>query len=197
MSRRRAGGGRGVTGVRIMGGAARGRTVGVVRGVRPTEGRVREALFSIWQERLPGARLLDLFAGSGAVGFEALSRGAASVLFVEGEPGALRELERNSQLFPPDRARRWRTRLPAGLGELAERARDEWGLFDLVFADPPYTFTAHARLLAGIEPLLAPDGEAALEHATRVESPEEAEGLVRGAVRRYGESALSFYSRRK
>ena len=144
----RGGGGRGVRGVRgvrIMGGAARGRTVGVARGVRPTEGRVREALFSIWQERLPGARFLDLFAGSGAVGLEALSRGAASVLFVEGDPGALRELERSSQLFPPDRARRWRTRLPAGLGELAERARREWGPFDLVFADPPYTFTAHAR----------------------------------------------------
>jgi 16S rRNA (guanine(966)-N(2))-methyltransferase RsmD len=191
---RRAGG---VRGVRITGGEARGRAVAVARGVRPTEGRVREALFSIWQERLPGARFLDLYAGSGAVGLEALSRGAAAVLFVESDPRALRELERSVRLFAPERARRWRTSLPAGLGELARRAGGEWERFDLVFADPPYAFTGHPRLLAGIEPLLAPDGEAAIEHSARRELPEEGGGLARASVRVYGETALSFYSRRK
>ncbi|HZI64077.1 MAG TPA: 16S rRNA (guanine(966)-N(2))-methyltransferase RsmD [Thermoanaerobaculia bacterium] len=200
MSHRRAGGvrgARGVRGVRIMGGEARGRAVAVARGVRPTEGRVREALFSIWQERLPGARFLDLYAGSGAVGLEALSRGAAAVLFVESDPRALRELERSVGLFAPERARRWRASLPGGLGELARRAGSEWDRFDLVFADPPYAFEAHPRLLAGIEPLLAPEGEAAIEHSARRELPEESSGLARASVRVYGETALSFYSRRK
>ncbi len=187
----------GARGVRITGGEARGRKVAVTRGVRPTGGRVREALFSIWQGRLEGARFLDLYAGSGAVGLEALSRGAARVLFVESDLSALRALERSCRPFGRERARRWRARLPAGLGELAARAEPDWSGFDLVFADPPYAFAAHSRLLEGIAPLLARGGEVAVEHSSRLELPEEAGDLVRTAARRYGETALSFYSRRK
>ena len=72
-------------GVRISGGELRGRVLEVAPGVRPTEGRVREALFSIWQDRLPDAKFLDLFAGSGAVGLEALSRGASSASRTESQ----------------------------------------------------------------------------------------------------------------
>ena len=76
----------------MTGGDLRGRMIQVPAGARPTVGRVREALFSIWQEVLPAARLLDLFAGSGVVGVEALSRGALAVLAVELDPRALRLL---------------------------------------------------------------------------------------------------------
>ena len=72
-------------GLRIAGGAHRGRRLAVPQGARPTQDRVREALFSIWGERVRGARFLDLFAGSGAVGIEALSRGAATATFVESD----------------------------------------------------------------------------------------------------------------
>src|SRR6185436_4144983 len=72
------------SGVRVTGGEHRGRGLAVPPGARPTEGRVREALFSIWSDRLEGARVLDLFAGSGVVGLEALGRGALSALAVDG-----------------------------------------------------------------------------------------------------------------
>jgi 16S rRNA (guanine966-N2)-methyltransferase len=178
-------------GTRIAAGALRGRRLAVPPGARPTEGRVREALLSIWQDRLDGARLLDLYAGSGAVGLEALSRGAAVVVFVESDRAALRALARNCALAEGGRAIRRRASLPGGLAvALADQAP-----FGLVFADPPYRFAAHAGLLLAIEPHLAAGGEVALEHAARGATPETAGALVRHAVRRYGESALSFYRR--
>jgi 16S rRNA (guanine966-N2)-methyltransferase len=87
-------GGRG--GARLTGGELRGRTVAVVGETRPTEGRVREALFSIWRERLPGCLFLDLYAGSGVVAFEAVSRGAARAVAVEEDPLAVRVLTANA-----------------------------------------------------------------------------------------------------
>lgn len=178
-------------GARISGGGLRGRRLVVPAGVRPTEGRVREALLSIWQDRLPGARVLDLFAGSGAVGLEALSRGAARAVFVEGDPAASRALERNCALALPGQALHRRASLPSGLAvALADQPP-----FDLVFADPPYAFTAYESLLRSIAPHLGPGGEAALEHAARRDPPELVGELARRSTRRYGESALSFYGR--
>ena len=161
-------------------------------GARPTEGRVREALFGIWSERREGARVLDLFAASGAVGLEALGRGALSLLAVDDDPRAVRLLRANAEalgVFGAGAAIR-RLTLPGGLARLAAEGL---GPFDLVFADPPYRFDAHAELLAGVAPLLAADGEVAVEHSSRADLPPEAGRLVRADVRRYGESALSFY----
>jgi 16S rRNA (guanine(966)-N(2))-methyltransferase RsmD len=179
---------RGGPGVRVIGGELKGQRLAVGAGVRPTEGRVREALFSIWQERVAGARLLDLFAGSGAVAIEALSRGARSAVCVEADREALRVLERNRDLLPPGVLTVRRARLPAGLAALASL-----GPFDLVFADPPYRWAEHDRLVAALAPLLAPGGEAAIEHSARLPSPAAAPGLVLADQRRYGESALAFY----
>lgn len=177
-------------GVRVSGGELRGRGLAVPPGARPTEGRVREALFSIWGERTLGARILDLFAGSGVVGIEAAGRGALEVWAVDDDARAARTIAENAERLAPGAVTVRRMRLPAGLARLGGRP------FDLVFADPPYAFTGYAALLAAVAPILAADGEVVVEHSARLEPPVEAGPLVRTDVRRYGESGLSFYRRR-
>jgi 16S rRNA (guanine966-N2)-methyltransferase len=178
-------------GVRVSGGELRGRSVSVPGEARPTEGRVREALFSIWRERVDGGRVLDLFAGSGVVAIEAASRGALSVVAVEMAPRSVAVLEQNVRRTAMEGVVAVRRgTLPADLALLAAE-----GPFDLVYADPPYRYPDYAELLAAVEPLLAADGEVAVEHTSRRELPAEVGDLVRVDVRRYGESALSFYRR--
>jgi 16S rRNA (guanine966-N2)-methyltransferase len=177
-------------GVRITGGEFRGRGLAVPPGARPTEGRVREALFSIWSDRLENARVLDLFAGSGVVGLEALGRGALSVLAVDEGLRAVKTLEANAGKLGDRLLQIRRLALPAGLARLAEE-----GPFDLVYADPPYNFDAYGELLEAAAPLLAQDGEIAVEHSSRRDLALEAGPLTRVDVRRYGESAISFYRR--
>lgn len=177
--------------VRLNTGELRGLSIPVPRQVRPTSGRVREALLDSWQARLEGASVLDLFAGSGAVGLEALGRGAARLVGVEARPEVLAALGRGYAARAGDRARAVRAVLPdellRSLGELR---------FDLVFADPPYEFDRFDELLAAAGALLAPGGELALEHSTRVTVPARAGDLELDRQRRYGESMLSFYRAR-
>jgi 16S rRNA (guanine966-N2)-methyltransferase len=175
-------------GVRIMGGEFRGRGLAVPPGTRPTEGRVREALFSIWSDRLDGARVLDLFAGSGSVALEAVGRGALSALAVDDNLRAVKALEANAGRLGEGLLQIRRLTLPAGLARL-----QGVGPFDLVFADPPYNFNLYEELLQGMIALLAADAEVAVEHSARREMPLEVETLTRVDVRRYGESAVSFY----
>lgn len=175
-------------GVRIAGGEHRGRGLTVPAGARPTEGRVREALFSIWNDRLSGARLLDLFAGSGVVGLEALGRGALSVVAVDEGARAVAALEGNAERVGTTGFSVRRLNLPKGLARLADQ-----GPFDLVFADPPYDFDRYEDLIKGIVTLLAPDAEVVIEHAGRLALPVIAGPLVRVDERKYGESALAFY----
>jgi 16S rRNA (guanine(966)-N(2))-methyltransferase RsmD len=177
-------------GVRITGGEFRGRGLAVPPGARPTEGRVREALFSIWNDRVDGARVLDLFAGSGVVGLEALGRGALSVLAVDESRRAVETLETNAGKLGERLLDIRRLPLPLGLARLVGE-----GLFDLVYADPPYNFNLYPDLLEAVAPLLAPDAEVAVEHSSRRDLPIEAGALTRVDVRRYGESAISFYRR--
>lgn len=184
------------SGPRIVGGSLGGRTVRVPRGARPTEGRVREAVFSIWSGLVPGCRFLDLFAGSGAVGLEAASRGAEAVTWVEGSRRAVGLLERNvNQLRPAVERRILRLRLPRDL----ERRRDELGgSYDLVYADPPYAFDDHRALLQAVVPSVRPGGELALEHArpTRI-SAELAESTGWELVdrRTWGDCGVTFLRR--
>jgi 16S rRNA (guanine(966)-N(2))-methyltransferase RsmD len=179
-----------VSELRLSGGRYRGRRLRVPHGVRPTEGRVREALFSIWQAELPGSRFLDLFAGSGAVGLEALGRGAAAVVLVEGDPRVERAAGDNvGGLAAAREVRSYRIRLPAGLAVLRERE----ARFDLVFADPPYGFGKLAALVEGAAGVLAEGGSLCLEHSTRDELPEPPPALLLEGTRCYGESCLTFY----
>jgi 16S rRNA (guanine(966)-N(2))-methyltransferase RsmD len=176
-------------GVRISGGAARGRPLAVPPGARPTEGRVREALFSIWSGRLEGARVLDLFAGSGVVALEALGRGALTACAVDQGLAAVKTIEANAAAVGEPLTLR-KLRIPQGLARLAAEGL---GPFDLVFADPPYEFPDYEGLLAASAPLLASDGEIVVEHAVRRGLPLQAGILVRVDERSYGDCALSFY----
>ncbi len=147
--------------------------------VRPTADRVREAWMSILADAIPGARVLDLYAGSGALGLEAISRGAASATFVELNPPSLRALEANiAALGVADRATvhrgdalRFAERLPAGS-------------FDLVLADPPYTRNDAAGLVALFR--RTPFARIlSVEHSANLR-------LEGDSTRRYGDTALTF-----
>ena len=179
--------------MRVVAGEARGRRLRAPPGpgVRPTSDRVRQALLDILAPWTAGRRWLDLFAGSGAVGIEALSRGAQQVVFVERDPAACRTIAANlRQTGLEGRAElRCREARAALAGLLQEGFR-----FDVIFADPPYD-TSEARLeelepfLAG---LLAEGGVLALEHSAR-RSPPQWAGLRRVREARYGETRISFY----
>ncbi len=172
--------------LRIAGGSRRGIRLKVPAGVRPTSEQLREALFNIWRPRLAGARFLDLFAGSGAVGLEALSRGAGSALLIEDDRRALAILERNLEEAELAGARAVRARLPGALaGSL-----DLGGPFDLVFADPPYGYPRWAELLAKLPPCLAGGAEVALEHGRKEPPLEPPAGLELISTRSYGDSLL-------
>jgi 16S rRNA (guanine966-N2)-methyltransferase len=176
--------------VRIEAGSLRGRVLAVPPGARPTVGRLRGALFSIWSAEVAGARFLDLFAGSGVVGLEAISRGALEAVFVEGARRAQTVLERNLRLAPAGSVELVAGRLPGVLARLACRPAP----FDLVFLDPPYAEPPAPPLFEAVEALVAPHARLAAEHALRAGLPDEAGAWVRTEVRRYGESALSFYA---
>jgi 16S rRNA (guanine966-N2)-methyltransferase len=192
-------------GVRVTGGTFRGRGLAVPAGARPTEGRVREALFSIWADRVEQCRFLDLFAGSGVVGVEAASRGALQVLCIDQDLQAVRTIAANAARLGEALLSTRRLTLPAGLARLAADGTDGAAgpavaggvagarCFDLAFADPPYRYDAYEALLVGLRPLLAAGAEVAVEHSSRRTLPPAAGPLVRTGSRRYGESSLSFY----
>jgi 16S rRNA (guanine(966)-N(2))-methyltransferase RsmD len=161
----------------------------VPEGARPTSDRAREALFSILQKRIPGAKILDLYSGSGAVGLEALSRGAARALLVEKSPAALRE---NLERLPPPRdgAEIAGEDASAALASLAAKG----ACFDLVFADPPYGAPTGALSSAG-HAVLAPGGILVFQADRGVEEPGPFQGLALVEKRDYGRNVFFFYSK--
>jgi 16S rRNA (guanine(966)-N(2))-methyltransferase RsmD len=180
-----------MSGIRIIGGQARGRRLAVPRGagVRPTTGRVREALFAMLGDRVIGARVLDLCAGSGALGLEALSRGAAEVVFVERDHSCQRAIARNLAATGfAERSKVMRRPWARALRELTTE-----GLrFDVVLFDPPYEDEAASAIVAALAPgeLLAPGGVIAGETRRGAAVP-DASGLLRLARRRtYGDTEL-------
>ncbi len=182
--------------VRIIAGAFRGRPVQAPRGraTRPTSDRVREALFSILGD-VTDLEVLDLFAGSGALGLEALSRGARSVVFVDEARAALGALRANVTGFGVEA----RARIVPGdaRGALRRLAREE-RRFELVFLDPPYADRGAADLLEALATtgVLAPGAWIVLEHAARDAAPGAPalpEGLEARFMRAYGDTALTFY----
>jgi len=174
--------------MRVIAGTARG--VPLVaprdRGTRPITDRVKETLFAILAERVLEARVLDLYAGSGAIGIEALSRGAAHATFVEKARLALVALQTNLE----------RTRLRE-LAEIdvstVERFLDQANgePWDLVFLDPPYEARAIVAPLRAVVPHLAPGAAVVVKHFWRAEVP-NLEGLRTTRQRRFGETMLTF-----
>lgn len=177
--------------MRIIAGSAKGTRLVTPKGwnIRPTLDRVREALFSILAARLPKARFLDLFAGTGANGLEALSRGAAQATFIDCDRRALAIIEKNLQLTHLSAGRCLQLDLPKDLPRIA-------GPFDIVFADPPYDFSAYADLLHAIDnaQLLAQNGLLILEHRQNTLLPELSGKFTRRRIAEYGDTHLSFYA---
>jgi 16S rRNA (guanine966-N2)-methyltransferase len=181
----------GSPGVRIGGGERRGLKLRVPAGIRPTSGRLREALFDIWSWRVAGCTFLDLFAGSGAVGIEAASRGAARVVLVEGDRSVLTVLRSNQLRAGLPSVEIVQADLPGGL----ERSLPVASRFDLIFADPPYGFDASRASLAAAARRLADGGEIAFERRWTDPDPIPPDGFLAVDSRRYGESGLSFLRR--
>lgn len=178
-------------GVRLLGGEYRGRVLRVPPSARPSEGRLREALFSIWSEELAGAEVLDLFAGSGAVGIEAIGRGALGAVLVERDRRSQQTIVANlaAMGLGPPRVRLLERSVESALAELLTAGER----FDLIFADPPYAWTPTEAFVGASGRLLGPGGALALEHSARVAVPAQAGALIRVDTRRYGESALSLF----
>ncbi len=182
------------SGVRISGGRFRGRNLAVPASARPTSARLREALLDIWQHRVAGARFLDLFAGTGAVGLEALSRGADFVVFVEADREACNRLQKICAELAPDTTAVYQAHLPDQIGRVLLAMG---GQVDLIFADPPYAFTEYGELLATLGEVLREGGEVAIEHSIRSQLPETVGGLGRQASRDYGDNRISFFSAKR
>lgn len=181
--------------LRIIAGTAAGRPLLTPRGlkVRPTAERVRSALFSIVGGAVQGARVLDLYAGTGALGLEALSRGALLADFVESSPRLCSLIRANIvSLGFQGRARVVCRRVERALALLE-------GPYHLALADPPYEAWPLEGLLQrlGEAPLLAPGALLVLEHSARHRPGERYGDLALWQCRRYGDTCLSFYRRGK
>lgn len=181
--------------MRITGGRLRNRRFTVpADGMRPTMERTREAVFSSLAARIPGARVLDLYAGSGAYGLEAWSRGAASVTAVEKQSAFFKTIQENFQALDGDSALgRWDV-VQADVHDFLTRAAGPSG-FDLIFADPPYDEADLPELLAALNGAPAPGGILVFEMRSKdAYSLRPDWALIKEKV--YGESRILFLERR-
>jgi len=185
--------------MRIIAGTFRSRALNAPAGLatRPTSDRLRETLFNVLAPRIQGASFLDLYAGSGAIGIEALSRGATKVTFVERAAPALNVLRTNLD----------RLKITAGFrihsGSVASFLRKppagSVGSFDLVFLDPPYDATAEYATALGLlggasADLLAPDAVVIAEHRRKQRLESQYGALEHSRVLEQGDAALSFFA---
>lgn len=182
--------------MRVVAGQAKGRRLKAPPGqrVRPTPAKVKEALFSILAHQIIGARILDLFAGTGSIGIEALSRGAKRAAFVEQHPDSIQTLMDN--LKECDFLSRSRIHRCNALNFL-RKIRPSVELYDIVFVDPPY----HTGILTKLLPLLSRGGMITrtgvmiIEHFHKIRLPDRIGELYRFRTNRYGDTGLSFYRR--
>lgn len=179
--------------MRIVGGEARGRQLRAVpgSGTRPTADRVRQSVFDALGQRMEGLNVLDLYAGTGALALEALSRGAARAVLVENDSRACGVIFHNVETLKYGRrCRLVRAELPGALQQLrGER-------FDLVFSDPPYALRAAQPTLEALASgeVLAPGARVVLEMDRREPSPAPPPGLALADERRYGDTRVLVFS---
>jgi 16S rRNA (guanine966-N2)-methyltransferase len=177
--------------MRIISGTNRGRTLKAPKwdGLRPTSDKLRGTLFNILQHSVAGARVLDVFAGTGAIALEALSRGAVSATCVESDRRAAALIAENAALCGvTDRC--------VIIRDVVERALLKplpGGPFDLVVLDPPYEYAHLAAAVVNAAGQRAPDGILVLEHAARLAAPQP-DGVTLTRTVTSGDSALSFYA---
>lgn len=176
--------------VRVITGVARGRVLKTLAGetTRPTTDKVKEAVFSTLQFDLEGRRVLDLFAGSGQLGIEALSRGAAHAVFVDADRQAVAVIRDNLQT----------TGLTAASTVVCRKAEDflQTGeTFDLVFLDPPYGMTLLPQLLPRLVGCLSPYAIIVCEHAIDQALPPQVADWVAAKTKKYGKIGVTIYRR--
>lgn len=174
----------------------RGRKLQAPRGerTRPTGGRLKKSLFDVLGPRLPGSRVLDLYAGSGSLGLEAISRGASSATLVERDRKACDAIRKNvAELGLADRVEI----VPAEVSSALSRMKHREDRFDFVFADPPYRSAAADELLDALGKcdILVPGGLVALEHHYKRELREAYGSLRRARVLKAGESSVTLFER--
>ena len=180
--------------MRVVGGDLRGRTLRAVpgRSTRPTADRVRQSLFDVLGQRCDGLRVLDLYAGTGALSLEALSRGAGHATLVERDAKAAQVIQRNAaELGCADRCTLVRDDVARALGRLG-------GPFDLIFSDPPYALRASQATLDELTrlQLVAPEGRVVLERDRHEARPSLPDGLELEDERRYGDTVVLVARRR-
>ncbi len=172
--------------LRVSGGEARGRRLKAPKNIRPTQGMVKQAIFNMVGPRIAGATVLDLFAGSGALGIEALSRGATSVTFVDQQPRGLAILRQNLDALG------FKERAHVVRGEVVrwlEASPDAVRAADFVFLDPPYEDVVLDRSLQALDRALAA-GVVLAEHSRRQQLP-SLKRLRVDRQRRYGETIVT------
>jgi 16S rRNA (guanine966-N2)-methyltransferase len=180
--------------MRIVGGESRGRALHSVagEGTRPTADRVRQSLFDRLGQRCDGLSVLDLYAGTGALSFEALSRGAVRAVLVEQAKPAVEVIELNArELGMHPRCKIIRDDVVRALPQLAARAET----FDLIFSDPPYALQRAQSTIDRIAELklLSPAGRAVIERDKHEPSPQAPPGLLLVHERNYGDTAVSIF----
>lgn len=175
--------------MRVITGTARGRKLKTLEGleVRPTTDMVKEAVFSIIQFRVPCASFLDVFAGCGQIGIEALSRGATKAVFVDSSRQSQEVIKEN--LNTTGLMKQARVIADDAVSFLAHAA----DRYDIVFLDPPYDGGFAERVLPLLERVLAPGGIVLYEHRLQEQLPEQAGGLVLKKNYRYGKIAVTTY----
>ena len=175
--------------MRIIAGERRGKKLLALEGeqVRPTTNMVKEALFNILQFNIEGRRFLDLFAGSGQIGLEALSRGAAEAVLVDANRDAIKVVQKNVE------AAGFTGRARVVSSGFEGYLRGERGCFDVAFLDPPYGAGLMDKALALTAERMAPGGIILCEHGSREDLPERAGAFEKRKVYRYGRTALTSY----
>jgi 16S rRNA (guanine966-N2)-methyltransferase len=180
--------------LRVIAGSAKGRRLATLRtlALRPTPDRVRQALFNILGAQIEAAAVLDLFSGSGAVGLEALSRGASQAIFVEAHAPACRLIENNLRVCG---LHAQGSVLCRDVLEALPALKRQGQTFEVIFLDPPYrtSLVEDALHLLGDGRLLTPPGQIIAEHFFKRELPQRYGRLGRARVARFGDVALSFY----
>ena len=180
--------------MRVIAGTLKGRRLDAPTwdGLRPTSDKLRETLFNVLAPRISGARVVDGFAGTGAIGIEALSRGASAVAFIERDPRAADLIEANlARCGVQTGYAMVRTSFEKGVRSLA-------GVYDIVVLDPPYHQGSGDDVSVVLElaaSAMTPEGVLVLEHAKRHAAPDATAALRRTRQIVAGDSALSFYAR--
>lgn len=181
--------------MRIVAGTAKGRALLGPKGhdeIRPTADRVRETIFNVLGQWMDGLTVLDLYAGTGALAFEALSRGAKSAVLVDSGRQAQELIRKNAEALGfGQQVELLRMPVERAFPQLSSRGQR----FELIFADPPYAAQAVKKVLTGVQTgaLLSPGGRLCLEHDRREEAPEKDGALARLDQRRFGDTLVSLY----